>query len=107
VPRTKEETPDKVPVPFPDDPGAVYMTESQWQQFQEKLGKSCALYWCEQADRYAEEWPIRWRRYKDHYRTLLNWHIRKVSDGYDWFEHPKHGPGYYRTWLIRDSEAGR
>jgi hypothetical protein len=104
MPRKTEDA-DKIAVPFPDEPGAVYMTEAQWQQFKEKLGETCALYWCERADAYAEQYPARWRRYKDHYRTLMVWHGMKLSDGYEWFDHPKHGPGYFRAWVIRDAEA--
>ena len=96
---------DKIAVPWPDSPGAVYMTEDQWEQFKAKLGEPCAIFWCEQADNYAEQYPARWRRYKDHYRTLTNWHLRRVADGYDFFEHPKHGPGYYKPWVIRQAEA--
>jgi hypothetical protein len=97
MPTDKQE---KISVPFPDEPGAVKMTAAQWEQFKAKLGEDCAYYWCERAEQYAEEWPARWKRYKDHYRTLSNWHGMKVGDGYEWYLHPTHGGGYYKAWVI-------
>lgn len=96
----KKQVGERVPVPFPDEPGAVYMTPEEWSSFCLKLGEACAFYWCEQADRYAEEYPARWRRYKNHARTLLNWAQMRVADGYEFFEHPTYGAGYYKSWVI-------
>jgi hypothetical protein len=106
--RAAQRDEDLISVPFPDEPGSVYMTEPEWAQFKIRLGESCALYWCERAEAYAEEYPRRWAKYKNHFRTLGNWHQMKVSDGYEWFEHPTHGPGYYRSWVIdRVANGGR
>lgn len=100
---------EKVSVPFADEPGSVYMLPEQWELFKLKLGEPCAYYWCERAEEYAEQSPRKWSRYKDHYRTLLNWHRMRLSDGYEWFEHPVNGPGYYKAWVIDRvlSQGGR
>jgi hypothetical protein len=91
---------DKISVPFPDEPGSLYMTPVEWEQFKLKLGNECALYWCERGEEYAEENPRRFAKYKNHYRTLLNWHQRKVETGHEWFVHPQYGAGYYKTYVI-------
>lgn len=93
-------TEDKISVPFPDEPGSIFMTQSEWDRFKAQLGTDCAMYWCERAEAYAEEWPRRWAKYKNHFRTLTNWHSMKLSDGYQWFDHPETGPGYYKIWVI-------
>jgi hypothetical protein len=90
----------KISVPFPEEPGAVFMTPEQWALFVAKLGEPLAYYLCEQAEAYAEDWPKRWAKYKCHFRTLNNWHKLKLGNGYEFFDHPQHGPGYYRTWII-------
>ena len=95
-----KDTQEKISVPFPEEPGAIQMTPQQWAQFIEKLGEPCAFHLCEQAEAYADQWPQRWKKYKDHYLTLLNWHRHKVADGYEFFEHPVHGAGYYKPWVI-------
>ncbi len=106
--RAAQRDEDLISVPFLDEPGSVYMTETEWHVFKQKLGEACALYWCEKAEAYADEWPRRWAKYKNHFRTLTNWHQMKVADGYEWFEHPAHGPGYYKTWVIdRAMNGGR
>lgn|SRR5574343_73398 len=102
----KETTP-RISVPFPEEPGAVWMTPGQWDLFRVKLTEPCAYYWCERAEDYAVQWPKRWARYKDHYRTLLNWHQMKVGDGYVWYLHPEHGPGYYKMWIVEKSREAR
>lgn len=99
--------PIKISVPFPDEPGAVRMTQLQWDSFQKRLGEACAYYWCERAECYAADCPKRWAKYKDHYRTLLNWHQMKAGDGYEFFEHPTQGPGYYRSWVIEKVLQGK
>jgi hypothetical protein len=104
--RAQQRDDDLISVPFPDEPGSVYMTEPEWQVFKTKLGETCALYWCEKAEAYAEEYPRRWAKYKNHFRTLNNWHSMRVADGYEWFEHPSHGPGYYKTWVIDRAMSG-
>jgi hypothetical protein len=78
------------------------MTPEQWELFKGRLGESCAYYWCERAEDYAEQHPRRWAKYKDHFRTLNNWHSMRVADGYLWFEHPDPtcGPGYYKSWIV-------
>lgn len=91
---------EKVSVPFLDEPGSVYMLPAEWELFKKKLGENCAYYWCEQAELYSESYPRKWAKYKDHFRTLLNWHRMRVADGYEWFDHPTAGPGYYRTFVI-------
>jgi hypothetical protein len=96
----KESQLRKISVPFPEEPGVVFMTPEQWALFLEKLGESLAFFLCEQAEAYAEDYPKRWAKYRCHYRTLLRWHQKKLSDGYDWFKHPVHGSNYYRTWVI-------
>ena len=91
---------DKGSCPFPTEPGAVFMTEAEWAQFKGRLGDEAAYYWCEQAEAYAEEQPRKWAKYKSHFRTLTNWHRYKVENGYEFFNHPQHGPGYYKSWII-------
>jgi hypothetical protein len=102
-----KDTSDKISVPFPEEPGAVLMTAQQWAQFLEKLGEACAFHLCERAEDYAEQWPSRWKKYKDHFKTLMNWHRMKVADGYEFYDHPQHGAGYYKPWVIdRASQPG-
>lgn len=91
---------DKISVPFPDDPGSVYMTPEQWGLFKERHGEALAYHLCERAEWYAEQSPRKWAKYKDHFRTLENWHRMKLSDGYVWFLHPVHGYGYYKQWIV-------
>lgn len=93
----------KIPVPLVEEPGAVWMTPLQWEGFKARLSEEAAWYWCERAEAYAEESPKKWKKYKSHYLTLLNWHQRKVECGYEFYAHPKHGPGYYRTWVIEQA----
>lgn len=95
-----KDTQEKISVPFPEEPGAIQMTPQQWAQFLEKLGEPCAFHLCEQAEAYADQWPKRWKKYKDHFRTLMVWHRMKIENGYEFFEHPQHGPGYYKPWVI-------
>jgi hypothetical protein len=90
----------KISVPFPDEPGAVYMTEAEWLQLQSKLGAECAYYWVERLEEYAADSPRKFSRYKDHYKVVLRWHQMRIGDGYEWYVHPDHGGGYYKTWVI-------
>lgn len=102
-----KEAEDKVSVPWPHEPGHIYMTPAEWSTFNSRLGEQCALYWCERAEAYAEEHPRRWAKYKSHFRTLNNWHSMKLADGYEWFDHPQHGPGYYKAWVVDRVNGGR
>ena len=105
---SKQASKEKISVPFPDEPGSIYMTVSEWDRFKAKLGAECAMYWCERAEAYAEEWPRRWAKYKNHFRTLTNWHQMRIGDGYQWFDHPDSGPGYYKLWVVdRARNEGR
>jgi hypothetical protein len=90
----------KISVPFPDEPGAVFMTEAEWSQLQQKLGQECAYYWVERLEEYAADNPRKFKKYSDHYRVALRWHQMRVGDGYEWFVHPDHGGGYYRSYVI-------
>lgn len=97
----KDTTP-KIHVPFPDEPGAVEMTPQQWELFKQRHGEACAFYLCEQAEAYNDQYPKRWQKYRDHFRTLNHWHQMKVAEGYEFFEHPTAGPGYYRDFVVRN-----
>lgn len=94
------DTSEKISVPFPEEPGVIQMTPKQWAQFLDKLGEPCAFHLCERAEAYAEQWPRRWAKYKDHFRTLTHWHQMKIAEGYEFFDHPQAGPGYYKPWVI-------
>lgn len=93
-------TQDKISIPFPDEPGSVFVTPKEYEQLLSRLGEACLFYLCEQLEIYAEEHPRKFAAYRNHARVLMRWHQMKVSNGYEFFEHPQHGPGYYRTWLI-------
>ena len=97
----------RISVPFPSEPGSVFMTEEQWAKFRERVGEPCAFHLCEQAEDYAEQWPKRFAKYKDHYRTLMAWYQRKVADGYEFFDHPQHGAGFFRTWVVERATGDR
>lgn len=95
-----EDLTNKISIPFPDEPGAIWVTQTEYAQLLERLGEACVFHLCEQLERYAEDQPRKFAAYKNHARVILTWHQRKLSDGYDFFEHPEHGPGYYRQWVI-------
>lgn len=89
-----------ISVPFPEENGPVKMRPSQWAALIERLTEPCAYYLCEQLEDYAEQEPRKFAKYKDHYKVLLKWHERKVSNGYEFALHPDHGPGYYKLWVL-------
>lgn len=96
-----QDTESKLSRPFPEEPGSVLMTDKEWDLFQTKLGKDLAYHLIEKAEAYAKEQPKKWKKYSSHYLTLLNWHNRKLSDGYEFFEHPKYGWNYYKAEVVR------
>ncbi len=103
APKHLSRKPDElVPVPDPEEPGAVWMTWAEWESFAAEVGDHCACKLCDEMTTWAKNEKAKYRKRVDHYETLLNWHRRKLADGYEFFHHPQHGPNYYRNSVIRD-----
>lgn len=92
-------------VSFPDrtDPGHVWMTETEWTQLVERTGSlECAEHLALSLENYIGEnlgangKPVKKVQYRDHYRTLLKWYLRKVDEGRVFMRHPQGGWGFWR-----------
>lgn len=93
-------------VSFPDrtDPGHVWMTETEWAQLVERCGSlECAEHLAQSLENYIGENlgangnPVKKVQYRDHYRTLVKWYLRKVDEGRAFSRHPQGGWGFWRA----------
>ena len=77
------------------------MTQSEWDSLCEEVGPAAAFKLCESLDAWAKNAKAKYRKRVDHYETLRNWHRKNIRDGFEFFEHPIHGPDYYKSFVIR------
>jgi hypothetical protein len=90
-------SPLKKPRPDTEDESLkVRMTDDEWARLLKNVGIRCAIKLCEDFQDYPKA-----KQYTDHYRTLCNWHKRKVGDGYVWGYMPQGGWAYYKSFLTK------
>lgn len=91
--------------PIPEDPGAVWMTQREWDSLVSKTSPAIAYKLCEDLETMAKTQPAKYKKYKDHKATLWNWHRWKLKNGFEWFDHPQHGPDYYKSYIIKNMKG--
>lgn len=90
---------DVVYIPYPDEPGLLKTTKRKWESLLRDLGFPTVEYLCSQLERYAEDQPKKFAKYKDHAAVIRRWHEIKVGDGYVFS--PKHNQ-YLKRWVARE-----
>lgn len=80
------------------------MTEAEWRQLVQRTGSlECAQHLAQCLENYIGEnlgatgQPTKKVQYRDHYRTLLKWYLRKIDEGRSFSRHPQGGWGFWRT----------
>ena len=64
----------------------VTMTQEEYSQLLSELGQQQLNYWLDELASSAQIKPTAWKKYKCHFRVLLNWRKRKLEDGFVWDE---------------------
>lgn len=70
----------------------VFLTDSDFEKLQNKLKSEKEIkYWLGVVSTYACQNPVGFKKkYKDHYRLILNWRVRKMEEGKVWNEAAGH-----------------
>lgn len=96
-----------ITVPFPEDPTLnVRMRAQDWERLCREWGEEEAVYLACQLQDYSISNPKRFKKYKDHARTLEVWRRLKVENNYEFDPHHKNGAGYYRATYRRNGAYG-
>jgi hypothetical protein len=86
-------------LPYPAKGSPILLTDGELSQLTETLGEACLTYLAGELLGYAEDHPVKFKSYKSHYRTLLNWHRMKLQKGLEFCPWHSSLPGYYPRWI--------
>lgn len=91
-----------LPYPLPSEAEYVWLTAEEWARICSNLGTECAWHLAESFWEYIgqDHNSAKAKRYKDHSRVLMNWHRRKIQNGYEFYPHPDKGHAYYREYMV-------
>lgn len=82
--------PRKRPPPGEEVAPSVYMTAEQKAALKSEIPIREIKYWLGDMAKYAEENPVKWRKYRDHARVLRQWRRSKLEQGFIWSDEKNH-----------------
>lgn len=92
--------------PYPrgtDSP--VLLNDSDVEYLEQVLGRPCLMYQAEALAGYAEDFPAKFRNYKNHRRVILRWDEMKRQLGLEFCPCHEDRPGYYPPHIVKEQFA--
>jgi hypothetical protein len=97
-------SPSSLKTPYPSSDSHVYLTGIELGNLLNDIGEACLNYQVDQLNGYAEDHPKKFKTYKSHYRTILNWHRMKLQKGLEFCAVHSSLPGYYPRWICMEEK---
>jgi hypothetical protein len=94
----KEKKEEKVSYPSPESP--IRLTQRQIDRFLAEWSTSEFRYWLNRLAEWHRDSPQKFAKKKDHGMCIRKWRSTKLEGGVVWYDSPKTGPGYYKTYDV-------